>query len=173
MSRRGTKPPPREHSTGTIVAVTDRSKLPEDALAQLDALPLRDRLPEYLAVFGVGLGAAIVVGLLIGISSAPLGDAVGYTIVMLGVVFLLAGGASGGGYTNMGIGWIGSLFGAKLPADGDVDAADVSKRGRGRIDPRERLRRGLRPAANPRAFWQVIGGFGYVAVGIALLELVS
>lgn len=136
-------------------------------------MPLRDRFPEYLAVFGVGLGAAVIVGLLVGISSVPLGDAVGYSIVMLGVVFLLAGGASGGGYTNMGIGWVGSFFGARLPPDGDADGVGVSRSGRAKVDPRERLRRGLRPAANPRAFWQVIGGFGYVAVGIALLEIVS
>jgi len=153
--------------------MTDRSKLPADALARLDDMPLRERFPEYLAVFGAGLGAAIVVGLLIGVSSVPLGDAVGYTIVMFGVVFLLAGGASGGGYTNMGMGWIGSFFGSRPPAHGDLQGADVPKREKARVDPRERLRRGLRPAANQRAFWQVIAGFGYVAVGIALLEVVS
>ncbi|MFQ5555012.1 MAG: hypothetical protein ACE5GC_06550 [Acidimicrobiia bacterium] len=138
---------------------------------QMHDLPLRERLPEYGAVFGAGLAAAIVVGALIGLSSVPLGDAIGYTIVMLGVVMLLTGGASGGGYTNMGIGWIGSLFGSRVRPDDDFEDADVRRGRRAVVDPRERLRKGLRPQANPRAFWQVIGGFAYIAVGIALLQL--
>ena len=32
---------------------------------------------------------------------------------------------------------------------------------------------GLRPKANPTAFWQVVAGFAYVAIGVALLELWS
>ena len=41
------------------------------------------------------------------------------------------------------------------------------------MDPRERLRKGLRPKANPTAFWQVVAGFAYVGIGVALLELVA
>ena len=55
-------------------------------------LPLRDRLPEYLALFGVGLLAAGVVGAIIGaLSSAGITNAIGYTMLGLGVVLLLAG----------------------------------------------------------------------------------
>jgi hypothetical protein len=37
----------------------------------------------------------------------------------------------------------------------------------------ERLRKGLRPQANPTAFWQVIGGIAYLVVGVAFFELLS
>jgi hypothetical protein len=40
-----------------------------------------------------------------------------------------------------------------------------------RVDPRERLRKGLRQEKNPRAFWQVIAGLVYLASGIALLQI--
>lgn len=134
-------------------------------------LSLRDRIPEYLAVFGVGLGAAVVVGAVVGVlSSAGFASAIGYTVVMLGVVFLLAGGASGGGYTNIGIGAVGSMFGGRGRPDEDVESPEARRGGVPKMDPRERLRRGLRPEANPRAFWQVIGGFGYLAVGLLIAE---
>jgi hypothetical protein len=42
-----------------------------------------------------------------------------------------------------------------------------------RVDPRERLRKALRPEKNPRAFWQVIAGPVYLASGIALLEILT
>lgn len=134
-------------------------------------LTLRERMPEYLATFGVGLAAAAVVGALIGaFSSADLASAVGYTILGLGVVFLLAGGASGGGYTNMALGATGSLFGGRGRIDEDVDDPEVRRGGLPKTDPMERLRKGLRPEANPRAFWQVVGGFGYIAVGVMVVE---
>jgi hypothetical protein len=37
----------------------------------------------------------------------------------------------------------------------------------------ERLRKGLRPEANPSAFWQVIGGIAAVAGGVLLLGAVG
>ena len=135
--------------------------------------PLRDRIPEYLAVFGVGLGAAILIGAAIGgFSSADILPSIGYTIAMLGVVMLLAGGASGGGYTNMGIGAVGAMFGSSRA---DEDAADHERRhaAKGSADPMGRLRRGLRPEANPRAFWQVLGGVMYIVIGIAIAIAVS
>ncbi|MCB1247732.1 MAG: hypothetical protein KDB69_10730, partial [Acidimicrobiia bacterium] len=77
-------------------------------------LPLRDRIPEYLAVFGVGFAAATLVGLLVSlIWDVKVASGVGYTIVALGVILLLAGGASGGGYTSLGIGAAGALFGTR------------------------------------------------------------
>ncbi|HHC08569.1 MAG TPA: hypothetical protein ENK55_07610 [Actinobacteria bacterium] len=124
---------------------------------QEDVPPLRERFPDYVAFFGIGLVAATAVGIGIGlVFSATVPEGVGYTIIMLGVVLLLAGGATGGGYTNLGMGALEALFAA-------------GGREEGRPDPMERLRRGLRPEANPRAFWQVVGGICYVAVGLAIV----
>jgi hypothetical protein len=128
-------------------------------------LPLRDRLPEYAAVFGIGLLGATLAGLVIGlVVGTGMWSAVGYTIAALGVVLLLAGGASGGGYTNLGIGAVGSMFGGR---NVDEEAAEHERRRSGAFqDPMDRLRKGLRPEANPRAFWQVVAGIVYIAVGI-------
>lgn len=132
-------------------------------------LPLRDRIPEYLAVFGIGLASSAFVGLLIGlVTSASVLAAVGYSIILFGVVFLLAGGASGGGYTNIGIGAVTSLFQGRRTDEDEQEMRGV-RGGSGRISPDERLRRGLRPEANPRAFWQVIGGVAYIVVGLVIV----
>ncbi len=137
-------------------------------------LSLRERMPEYLATFGVGLLAAALVGALIAaFSSADLTGGVGYTIIALGVVYLLAGGASGGGYTNMALGATGSIFGGRGRLDEDVDDPDVRRGALPKTDPMERLRKGLRPEANPRAFWQVIGGFSYIAIGVIVVEVIG
>lgn len=139
--------------------------------ADSTVLPLRDRMPDYLAIFGVGLLAAAALGGLIGgLSAAPLASAVGYSIIGLGVVLLLAGGSAGGGYTNIAVGAIGTLFGGRGRIDEDVDDPDVRRGGLPKTDPMERLRKGLRPEANPRAFWQVIGGFAYIALGVIVVE---
>ncbi len=139
--------------------------------AESAVLPLRDRLPDYLAIFGVGLLAAAALGALIGgLSAASLADAVGYTLIGLGVVLLLAGGASGGGYTNIALGATGTLFGGRGRIDEDVDDPDARRGSMPKTDPMERLRKGLRPEANPRAFWQVIAGFAYVALGVLVIE---
>ena len=151
--------------------MTDRPDTPPELYGELSELPLRDRIPEYLAVFGIGLVASVALGLLIGLSSMPTGDAVGYVVIGLGVVLMLAGGATGGGYTNMGMGYIGSMFSARTRPDDDVEDADVRRGGRAKVDPHERLRRGLRPEANPRAFWQVMGGVAYVMVGFGVLQV--
>lgn len=133
-------------------------------------LPLRDRIPEYLTVFAVGLVASVGVGLLIGfIFGQGIWNGVGYTIVMFGVVMLLAGGASGGGYTNLGAGAIGAAFGGRRT---DEENPEHQERRTGQHhDPMERLRKGLRPEANPRAFWQVIAGVLYIAIGIGIVSL--
>jgi hypothetical protein len=134
-------------------------------------LSLRDRMLEYLTTFSTGLAASTGVGLLIFFIWNPaIGNAIGYTIVMYGVVLLAAGGATGGGYSNIGIGAMGALFGrhrADDPDDGSIDNWDEKPK----IDPRERLRMGLRPEANPRAFWQVIAGFTYIAIGVGIAIL--
>ena len=144
-----------------------------DDSAQPDDLSLRDRLPDYLTVFGVGLAGCVGVGLLIWlISDAALASAVGYTCILYGVVFLLAGGATGGGYTNLGIGAAGALFGARRADEAEDDVASTGGF-RDPVSAQERLRRGLRPEANPRAFWQVIGGATYIALGLVIVILGS
>ncbi len=144
---------------------------PNQAASGEVELTLRERMPEYLAVFGVGLAIALVIGAIIGgLSSSSVGSAMGYTVLMLGVVFLLAGGATGGGYANMSMGAVGSLFGGRGRIDEEVDDPDVRRGAIARVNPQDRLRRGLRPEANPRAFWQVIGGFGYIGVGLVIVE---
>ena len=125
-------------------------------------LPLRDRLPDYLTVFSIWFGIAAGVGLVIGLlRGSSLWTAIGYTVMLLGVVMMLAGGASGGGYTHLGAGAIGAAFSGRHSDETDEE----------REDPMDRLRKGLRPEANPRAFWQVIAGILYIAIGIGIVTL--
>lgn len=138
-----------------------------------DSLPLRDRLPDYAMVFAVGIAACTVIGLVIwAISDVALSSAIGYTIILYGVVLMLAGGASGGGYTNLGVGAVGALFGTRR-ADEAQEEIDEAWNGKHRISPQDRLRAGLRPEANPRAFWQVSGGLVNVAVGLIIVIICS
>jgi hypothetical protein len=138
-----------------------------------EPLSLRDRLPDYAAVFGIGLAACIAVGGVIWlISDVSLASGVGYTVILYGVVLMLAGGATGGGYTNLGMGAVGALFGTRR-ADETQEEVGRTWSGGARIDPKERLERGLRPDANPRAFWQVMGGIAYVALGLFVVVLFS
>lgn len=134
-------------------------------------LPLRDRMPDYLALFASGLALAALVGLLVvWFSDSAFASGFGYALIGIAILMLLSGGVTGGGYANLGAGALGTMFGTGLrnPEGGseDDDAEELRKQvfgGRG--DPRERLRKGLRPEANPRAFWQVIGGLSYFALG--------
>lgn len=137
-----------------------------------ELLPLRDRLPDYGAVFGIGLAGCLAVGVVIWlISDVSLASSVGYTVILYGIVLMLAGGATGGGYTNLGMGAVGALFGTRR-AD-ETDEVGTTWSGREKVDPSERLARGLRPEANPRAFWQVVGGLTYVGLGLAVVILFS
>ncbi|GMQ93498.1 MAG: hypothetical protein BMS9Abin12_0975 [Acidimicrobiia bacterium] len=136
-----------------------------------EPVPLRDRMPDYLATFGVGLAATVVVGLTVWlISDVSLASSVGYTIILYGVVLLLAGGATGGGYTNLGVGAVGAMFGTRRTDEAQEELPE-SWRGGQRMDPRDRLRKGLRPEASTRAFWQVVGGGLYVAIGLATVVM--
>jgi hypothetical protein len=131
-------------------------------------LSLRDRMPDYLATFLIGLAASTAVGLVIFFVWGPaIGNAIGYTIVMYGVVLLASGGSSGGGYSNIGIGAMGALFGTRR-ADDPGESPGEGWDDKPKVDSRERLRMGLRPEANPRAFWQVIAGFIYVGIGVGI-----
>ena len=143
-----------------------------DADAPDVVLPLRERLPEYLTVFGLGWVGVAVVGVAVGVfTSASLIEGIAFVALAYGVVLLLAGGASGGGYTSLGLGAAGAVLGGAHRHDEDFEDADV-RRGRiKRVNPSERLRRGLRPEKNPRAFWQVVAGFAYLGGALLLLEI--
>jgi|GEM_PF-1229066 len=145
-------------------------------LEQTALEPLRERMRGYLAVFAMGLGAAGVVGVVIWLAtSARLSDALGYTFIALGTLLLLMGGARGGGYTNLGIGAVEALMGGRNRSQDDYATDEELRRGRvmKKRDPMARLRRGLRPQANPSAFWQVIGGFLYIGIGVGLTVLLA
>lgn len=133
-------------------------------------LSLAQRMPGYLMAFAAGLGVTVLLGIVIGmLSDAGVGEAAAYTVILYGVLLLLIGGAAGGGYTNLGLGAVEALVGGRNRVGEDADDPDVRT---GRLptrDPMERLRRGLRPAANPDAFWKVVGGFAYLAIGLGLL----
>jgi len=132
---------------------------------------LRERFPTYVKVFILGLAAAAVVGLMVyGVTSMALGKAVGYSWIATGTFLLLVGGAKGGGYSNISIGALGALAGGRNRSDDDYeeDAELRTERFGRRQDPMARLRKGLRPAPNPTAFWQVIAGLGYFAAGLPL-----
>jgi hypothetical protein len=138
------------------------------------AEPLSERLPHYLVSFGIALVLAAAIGAVISLfTDASASTGAGYGLIGLGVLMMLAGGASGGGYANMGVGAVGALFGGQRRHDDDVDDPDVRMGGSGKRDPMERLRKGLRPEANPSAFWQVIGGIAAVAGGVLLLGAVG
>ena len=133
-------------------------------------LPLRHRMPDYLAVFGIGWLIIILIGVAIGVfTDASLVEGVAYIAMASGVFLLLGGGATGGGYTSLGVGAAGAVFGSGQRHDEDYQDADVRRGRTKRVDARERLRKGLRPEANPRAFWQVVFGFTNLAVGLGLL----
>ncbi|MEN8238500.1 MAG: hypothetical protein ABFR53_04775 [Actinomycetota bacterium] len=132
-------------------------------------LSLRDRMPDYLATFGIGLAVTFAIGIGIWlISDIRLSSTIGYTTILYGVVFLLAGGASGGGYVNLGVGAVGSMFGGRRLDDSEP-GTESPDQNRKRMDASERLAKGLRPEANPRAFWQVVGGLTYIVIGLAIV----
>lgn len=120
-----------------------------------DDLPLRDRMPDYLALFGIGLGGALAMAFVIMLFGPTFFGSFTNILIVYTVVLFMAGGTSGGGYVNLGL---GSL-------------AAVSRRGRATETLDDRLRRGLRPGKNPRAFWQVIGGTAYLAIAVVVLVL--
>jgi hypothetical protein len=142
---------------------------PFDPHADAVQLSLRDRMPDYLATFGIGLSVTFAIGIVIWlISDIGLSSTIGYTTILYGVVFLLAGGATGGGYVNLGVGAVGSMFGGRRLDDSEL-GPESSSGNRKRMDASERLGKGLRPEANPRAFWQVVGGMIYIAIGLAIV----
>lgn len=121
--------------------------------ATFDDLPLRERIPEYLAVFGIGLAGALVFAILLTFFGPTFRGSFTNILVVYTVLLFLAGGTTGGGYLNLGVGSI----------------AGLSRRGREAETLDERLQKGLRPERNPRAFWQVVGGVAYLAIAITVM----
>ena len=143
----------------------EREEISPLIASPLSTSPLSERMPDYIVTFTIGLVASLTIGLVVWyFGDSSLSSSLGYTVILYGTVLLLAGGASGGGYTSLGMGALGTFFGTRR-----ID--DVYETGPlpGAPSPKERLRRGLRPDANPRAFWQVIGGAIYVAVGLSIV----
>jgi len=131
--------------------------------------PLRERFPVYAKAFVIGLGAVLALALVIyWLSSARLEHSFGYTAIGTGTVLLLAGGARGGGYSNLSVGAVEALVGGRNRTDDDVEGDAELRHGRvmKRRDPMERLRKGLRPPPNPTAFWLAIAGALYIACGV-------
>lgn len=147
----------------------ERQPRPTVAAAELE--PLRERLPEYVAVFAAGAAGLTAVALLIfALTDNGLTSTLGYTFIFGGTFLLLVGGARGGGYTNLSLGAVEALAGGRNRTDDDFEDDDDLRRGNilKQRDPMERLRRGLRPPKNPTAFWQSIAGFAYMAIGAPL-----
>ena len=148
--------------------MTDRTP-PEDVL-----LPLRDRMPDYLATFGLLWTAIVAIGLGLALfTSASATEGIAYIAIAVALGLMLAGGATGGGYTSLGLGAAGAMLGGRQRHDEDYEDADVRRGRLKRVNTEERLRRGLRPEKNPRAFWQVVAGLITFAAAMALLMVFS
>ena len=149
-------------------------KSPSEVPPEEVSLPLRERAPECLTVFGIMWGVIVVVGLAIGLfTSASLIEGIAYVALVVALGLLLAGGASGGGYTSLGMGAATAIFGGRQRHDEDYDDEEVRRGFIKRVNTGDRLRRGLRPEKNPRAFWQVIAGFVTLAAAMVLLTVVA
>jgi hypothetical protein len=135
--------------------------------------PLRERFSGYLVAFCLGLAAGGVLGVVIWLAtSARLIDTVGYTYSALGALLLLVGGVRGSGYLSPAAGAPGSPTerGDGPAREGAADPWRMVGR-RGGLDAVERRRRRLLAPANPAAFWQVVAGCAYLAVGVVLTVL--
>ena len=153
------------------------------------AEPLRDRMPEYLRLFAFGVmgsaGFAAVVALL---SSAGFSTALGNTLIVLGVGMLFVGGLGGGGYAHLSSGAIDSVLKKTSRHYGRRDDAPAAEGPGTRSAPPPQPppppppppppttatgRKG-RYEPNPKAFWRVVAGFAYMALGaVVILQLAS
>ena len=149
----------------------ERMRLDRKTGKLVEEAPLRERLPDYLKAFGVGVAAVTVVGVVLWLlTNLGLAEAVGYAWIFAGTTLLLVGGARGGGYSNLSIGAVEALVGGRNRSADDVEEDADLRHGKvmKQRDPLDRLRRGLRPPPNPTAFWQTIGGFVLIAMGLPL-----
>lgn len=150
---------------------TERVRTDRKTGALVEELPLRERFPDYLKAFGLGLAATTLGGIVLWlITTLRFEHAIGYTWIFSGTILLLMGGARGGGYSNMSIGAIEALVGGRNRTDDDFEEDSDLRHGKvmKRRDPMERLRKGLRPPPNPSAFWQIIAGLLLIAAGLPL-----
>ena len=108
-------------------------------------------------LFAAGIVAALVCGGLIGvIFGLPVVATIGYTLFALGIFFLLGGGAAGGEYKALGLGQGAGRVKFALDEDPNV-LGDLA--------------RARRPQRNPAAFWMVIAGFLYGALGLLIATI--
>jgi hypothetical protein len=128
--------------------------------------PLRQRLSRYSLWLGIEVGAAagiaVVVWLMADVSWPT---AFGGTLVAMGTLSLLAGGATGGGFVTAGD--YGTLYGRRHDSGWKSTAGEIGRA----QDLRDRLAIRLRPRRNPTAWWQVIGGLVLIGLGIVALTL--
>jgi len=132
--------------------------------------PLPERLPGYLRAFALGLAGGGLVGVVIWLAtSVGIADAIGYTYSGLGALLLLTGGIKGSGYASPA-GQSGELPGGRGRggAERPVAATPAPRAWPAGRDPVERRRRRITAAPDPAAFWQVVAGLVYLAVGVAL-----
>lgn len=128
--------------------------------------PLRQRLPRYARWLGVEIAAALVISLVVwSLADVSWFTSIGGTLVGMGALSLLSGGANGGGFVTAGD--YGIFYGRRHDQGWDSTAGEI---GRAR-DLRDRLAAHLRPRRNPTAWWQVIGGLILVGLGIVALAL--
>lgn len=125
---------------------------------------LSDRLPTYAKWLAVEAGAAALIGTAVwALSDITWRGGFGGALVAIGVLSLLTGGMSGGGY--MTAGGYGILFGSRHNEGWDSTAGEIDRA----QDLRGRLMDNLRPRRNATAFWQVIGGLVVLGLGFAVL----
>lgn len=88
----------------------------------VEELPLRERFPDYVKAFGLGVAATGAFGIVLWlITSLRLEHALGYTWIFAGVTLLLVGGARGGGYTNLSLGAAEALVGGRNRTDDNYE----------------------------------------------------
>lgn len=151
--------------------LSERLRLDRKTGKLVEELPLRERFPDYLKAFALGVAATAVLGVVVWLlTGLRFSHALGYTWIFSGTFLLLVGGARGGGYSNLSLGAVEALIGGRNRTDDDVEEDADLRHGRvmKRRDPMDRLRRGLRPPPNPTAFWQIIAGFLLIALGLPL-----
>jgi len=149
----------------------ERVRLDRKTGELVEEMSLRERFPTYVKAFSAGLLVIGAIGLvLFSLTSASLGEALGYSWIFGGTVLLLMGGAKGGGYTNLSIGAFEAVVGGRNRTDDDFEGDAELRHGKvmRRRDPLTRLRKGLRPPPNPTAFWSAVAGLAYIAIGLPL-----
>ena len=140
-------------------------------------MPLRERFPDYLTIFAIGLGIGTGTGIVISlVSGGGMGTSIGYTMFLIGAGFMLAGGVSGSG---LHAGGFGSVF---MPIERRRATGRAHSGGNGQQHPepaegtapdkvRSIMEKRLRKAPNPRAFWATVGGVGYLVIGLVLASV--